>query len=148
MNAKELNKQEYLKHNIVEDIIAESYVCFIKDNEEYCLRGGNSSYYNENKTILLNAFGSENCEVNPQNIVQTSNNKYGNNIIQVNNNIPKPIQKKDSEQSLTESYISCGDLGIDVNADPEGNVYAKIANTQCTVTSDGDSYCKTNENTK
>ena len=39
-NASELNKQFYLKHNVVNNIVKTSYVCFIFNNKEYCLQGG------------------------------------------------------------------------------------------------------------
>ena len=38
-DASNLNKTYYLKHTIVNDIITESYVCFVTD-EEHCMQGG------------------------------------------------------------------------------------------------------------
>ena len=77
------NRPFYLKHTIENDIVKESYVCFEKDSNTYCLRGfqtydsnagehipeyydsekgyGISPYYESNKTILKNAFGESNC---------------------------------------------------------------------------------------
>ena len=77
------NRPFYLKHTIENDIVKESYVCFEKDGNTYCLRGfqtydskageyipeyydsekgyGISPYYESNKTILKNAFGESNC---------------------------------------------------------------------------------------
>ena len=73
----------YLKHELENDIVKESYVCFEKNSNTYCLRGfktydidagehipeyydsekgyGISPYYESNKTILKNAFGASNC---------------------------------------------------------------------------------------
>lgn len=41
----------YLKHIIENDIVLESYVCFVTDTE-HCMQGGNASYYDTNKTLL------------------------------------------------------------------------------------------------
>ena len=80
------NRPFYLKHELENDIVKESYVCFEKDSNTYCLRGfqtydnstgsyipeyydsekeyGISPYYESNKTILKNAFGESNCTQN------------------------------------------------------------------------------------
>ena len=82
------NRPFYLKHTIENDIVKESYVCFEKDSNTYCLRGQAtkeqvnnnfqcksefldsetnkclSTYYESNKTILKNAFGESNCTDN------------------------------------------------------------------------------------
>ena len=50
-DASTLNKTYYLKHDVVDDIITASYVCFVTDTE-HCMQGGNSSYYSANKTLL------------------------------------------------------------------------------------------------
>ena len=50
-DASTLNKTYYLKHDVVDDIITASYVCFVTDIE-HCMQGGNSSYYAANKTLL------------------------------------------------------------------------------------------------
>ena len=50
-NASTLNKTYYLKHDVVDDIITASYVCFVTDTE-HCMQGGNSSYYSANKRLL------------------------------------------------------------------------------------------------
>ena len=50
-SASTLNKPYYLKHEIVNDIVTASYVCFVTDTE-HCMQGGNSSYYAANKTLL------------------------------------------------------------------------------------------------
>ena len=48
-NASELNKQFYLKHDVVNNIVKTSYVCFIFNNKEYCLQGG---FSNENDSCI------------------------------------------------------------------------------------------------
>ena len=50
-DASTLNENVYLKHDIVNDIVTSSYVCFITDTE-HCMQVGNSSYYAANKTLL------------------------------------------------------------------------------------------------
>jgi len=41
----------YLKHVIENNIVQESYVCFITDTE-HCMQGGSPNYYETNKTLL------------------------------------------------------------------------------------------------
>ena len=47
-----INQKCYLKHDVVDNKIIASYVCFITDTE-HCMKGGdNGAAYEENKTIL------------------------------------------------------------------------------------------------
>ena len=39
-NPSTLNKAYYLKHDVVDDEITASYVCFVYNNEEHCMKGG------------------------------------------------------------------------------------------------------------
>ena len=39
-DASALNKNYYLKHDVEEDIITASYVCFVYNNAEHCMKGG------------------------------------------------------------------------------------------------------------
>ena len=41
-NASTLNKTYYLKHTVVNDIITASYVCFVYNNSEHCMKGGDN----------------------------------------------------------------------------------------------------------
>lgn len=50
-DASGLNKKHYLKHEVVDNIITASYACFVTD-KEYCMQGGNASYYAANQAIL------------------------------------------------------------------------------------------------
>ena len=36
----ELNTNYYLKHDVVENVVTASYVCFVYNNQEHCLKGG------------------------------------------------------------------------------------------------------------
>ena len=124
------NKPFYLKHEIENDIVKDSYVCFEKDSNTYCLQGqhtyqsgvpGNckseyydsennkciSTYYESNKTILKNAFGESNCT------------QYSSNL-------------------------GCRAGGLDIYADENGSVSAIAisASAHCDVRNDGVSYCR------
>ncbi|MBR3363102.1 MAG: hypothetical protein IKG40_04165 [Bacilli bacterium] len=41
-DASELNKAYYLKHTIVNNIVTETYVCFVYNNAEHCMKGGDN----------------------------------------------------------------------------------------------------------
>ena len=52
-NASTLNKAYYLKHDVVDDIITASYVCFVYNNTEHCLKGGdNGASFAANTQII------------------------------------------------------------------------------------------------
>ena len=96
------NKPFYLKHTIENDIVKDSYVCFEKDGNDYCLRGQEtgenstgtwkcksefydavndkclSTYYEPNKTILKNAFGESNCTNTTAGLVCNAGDLYAN----------------------------------------------------------------------
>ena len=51
-----------LKHNIDSDNKVESNeLCYILNNNVHCLKGGNPIDYEENKSVLLESFGEDNC---------------------------------------------------------------------------------------
>ena len=104
-----LGKNNYLKHVLDKDNkVTESYACAILNNKEYCLRGGDSSfYYTENAVILSEMRDAGlNCG------------------------------SKD-----TESFCS-GDSFYSLFASEAGTVVAG-GEENCTVESDGSSYCGT-----
>ena len=51
-DASTLNKTYYLKHDIVEDVVTNSYVCFVYNNSEHCMKGADSSLYEQNVNII------------------------------------------------------------------------------------------------
>ena len=52
-DASELNKTYYLKNDVVDDIITNSYVCFVYNNAEHCMKGGDGgASYSANQQIL------------------------------------------------------------------------------------------------
>lgn len=60
----------FLKHTVVEDIIKETSIGFvINDNLYYILSSNTNNYYDHNKGVLKSAFGEENC-------TETSNYYY------------------------------------------------------------------------
>ena len=51
-DASTLNKAYYLKHDIVEDVITNSYVCFVSD-KEHCMKGGDGgTSFTQNTQII------------------------------------------------------------------------------------------------
>ena len=59
-DASTLNKTYYLKHDIVEDVVTNSYVCFVYNNTEHCMKGaaGDASY--EQNTQIIKDFQTYN----------------------------------------------------------------------------------------
>ncbi len=52
-DASALNKNYYLKHDVEDDIITASYVCFVYNNSEHCLKGGdNGASFAANTQII------------------------------------------------------------------------------------------------
>ena len=63
-----LGKQYYLKHDIVNDEIINSYVCFVYNNAEHCMKGGDGgASYSANQQILrdFQAFNNLPDNANP-----------------------------------------------------------------------------------
>ena len=122
------NRPFYLKHTIENDIVKESYVCFEKDGNIYCLQGqhtyesgapGNckseyydsennkciSTYYESNKMILKQAFGESNC-------------------------------------TQYSSYLYCSAGGLNARAYEDGHVGAHGGSADCYVYDNGTSSCR------
>ena len=106
------NSINYLKHDVENYIITASYACFIADNTEHCMQGGNSSYYYTNAGVL-------------QGVRSWFTSNSGSCSI-------------DSSGSVSH----CSGAGFsNVSADSDGYVHASAAGVQCTVDDEGDSYC-------
>ena len=55
-DASTLNNNYYLKHDVVDDMIMASYVCFVYNNQEYCMKGGdNGASFASNTQIIEDA---------------------------------------------------------------------------------------------
>ena len=63
-----LGKNHYLKHEIEDNKITASEVCFIKDENTYCLK---PNEYETSKTKLFEIFGESTCYVNVSNVICT-----------------------------------------------------------------------------
>ena len=118
-NASALNKTYYLKHDVEEDIITGSYVCFIYNNAEHCMKGadGGASFIQNNRII---------------NDYQTF---YNLNTV----TIPS---SSNLGCFLDSSVADCygGDF-IRVYADSSGIVNVRESSKSCDVRSDGSSRC-------
>ena len=55
-DASTLNKTYYLKHDIVEDVVTNSYVCFIYNNSEHCMKGADSGATFDQNTQIIKDF--------------------------------------------------------------------------------------------
>ena len=74
-DASQINKTVYLKHLLENNIVKESYVCFVTNNNEYCMQGGISG-----ENILCNDWN--NCAPNYMknyNLILNLNAWYRNN---------------------------------------------------------------------
>ena len=51
-DASTLNKTYYLKHDIIEDVVTNSYVCFVYNNVEHCMKGVDKTSFQTNAQII------------------------------------------------------------------------------------------------
>lgn len=61
-NYESTSSNIFLRYEIKSGIISEAYVGFIKNGIVYYLKGGDFNAHDANKTTLINAFGTSNCE--------------------------------------------------------------------------------------
>ena len=54
--ASKLNKNYYLKHDVVDDIITASYVCFVYNNSEHCMKGADGGASFAANTQMIKEF--------------------------------------------------------------------------------------------
>ena len=115
-DASLLGKTYYLKHTVVNDIITASYVCFVYNNAEYCMKGGDGGASFAANTQIIKDF-------------QTFNSLPDN---------ANPGCDFDS------SYSYCGGGGMgQVDADSDGNVRVDGSSSEyCRVRDGGYSYCR------
>ena len=84
-----MNKTYYLKHDIVEDIVTNSYVCFIYNNSEHCMKGADNGASFEQNTQIVKDYQIYNNLENYKNGVgcffrSTSSYCYGGNMYYIN----------------------------------------------------------------
>ena len=115
-DASTLNKTYYLKHDVVDDIITASYICFVYNNTEHCMKGGD---------------GGASFAANTQ-MIQDYQSFY--NLGAYSNG---------TGCDFDTSYSHCNGGGFNqVNAGSGGSVSVYGSSTEnCTVYSDGDSDC-------
>ncbi len=117
-DASTLGKSSYLKHVLDKDNkVTESYACAIFNSKEYCLRGGNSSFY-----------GYAENEVD-----------YTGNALILKQIEGAKVAGVSCTFNADESYCSGG--SVDSRADLYGNVYADNDEGSCTVDGGGSSTC-------
>ena len=101
----------FLRHTIVNNIVTESYVGFVKDGTAYYLKGGVYEFvsatkpvYEANKATLLSAFGSSNC-------------------------------------TDYTTYYSCSSSGLSTRVYSNGNIRVFVTEWQCEINDSGTSKC-------
>ncbi len=116
-DASTLGKSYYLKHKLDKDNkVTESYVCAIFNSKEYCLRGGNSSFYG---------------------YAENEADYTGNALI---------LKKLRDEKivggcSFTADSSRCYDGSVTLGASSDGDVYAHGDADSCSVYGGGSSNC-------
>ena len=116
-DASNLNKTYYLKHTIVNDIVTASYVCFVYNNSEHCLKGGDNGASFAANTQIIQDFQTF------YNLGAYSSNGTG--------------------CDFTSSYSACYGGGFnEVGANSYGFVVARVSDVGvCSVIEYDDSYC-------
>ena len=63
---------------IINDIVKESFVEFIIDNNKISIKGADPDYYEHNKNVLLRTFDNNNCIIRDTNIRCSAYGMYAN----------------------------------------------------------------------
>ena len=114
-DASTLGRNYYLKHVLdKENKVTESYACSIFNSKEYCLRGGDSSF-----------FGYAENEAD-----------YTGNML-----ILKSLRDTKISCTFNASRSSCDDASVYLDADSDGSVCAADDEGFCGVSDGGSSYC-------
>ena len=118
-DASALNKAYYLKHDIVDDEIINSYACFVYNNAEHCMKGGDDGESFGANTQIVNDF-------------------------QTFNNLPENAYGSGCNYSSSSS--SCGWNGDDfrtIYAGSSGDVnIGGLSSAGCAVGGNGYSFCR------
>ena len=123
-DASTSNGDYYLKHDVVEDIITASYVCFVYNNAEHCMKGGDNESSLESKPIF---------DVNTQIIKD----------FQTFNSLPDNATPGCYYNS-SSSYCYGNDFNVSANTDGLLHVDGGFHTLNCYV-SENDSYCSFGE---
>ena len=116
-NASLLNKTYYLKHDIVDDEIINSYVCFVYNNAEHCMKGADNGASFAANTQMIQDYQTFYNLVAYPNGTDCNFNSYESSC---SGGVPE--------------QISAEDTGLI-------QVYGNASGTRCTVRSDGASLC-------
>ena len=120
-NLSNITQYIYLKHDVENDKVVASYVCYrYAENEiskDICLRGVDSSYYESNQTSLLN-------------LQSYFNTLMGHDYV------------SNGYCSSKNGYTLCDSSHLELYAYPNGYVYAYQPGWGCYVNNDGSSYCE------
>ena len=114
-NASTLNKTYYLKHDVEDDIITNSYVCFVYNNAEHCLKGGDNGASFAANTQIIKDF-------------------------QTFNNLPNNANPGCTFYSSNSTCYGGGFYYVYAGSDGIVNVYGSSSEF-CNVLNDGISYC-------
>ena len=120
-DASTLNKTYYLKHDVVDDKITASYVCFVYNNAEHCMKGGDRASYSANQQILRDFQTFNNLPDNTSPGCywrSSSSNCYGGGFSHVD-------ADSDGHVSVTGSSYEYCSVGNDVNS----NLFSRCGNT-------------------
>ena len=120
----------YLKHDIVNDEIINSYVCFIYNNQEHCMKGGVDECQYDSSV--------GDCTYNGEKIVYNSNVQIIQDY-QSFYNLPNNAMPGCYFGSFSSSCR--GGVFYEINARSDGSVELTKGNWGCTINFDGLSYC-------
>lgn len=96
-NSNEIDKDVYLKHEVDNNVVQSSFVCFIKNNNEYCLQGGDEGdSYETNKSTLIEAYDGD--EAQPY---QVSNKNDYYRIIKLSQSLPGACSEQENINIIT-----------------------------------------------
>ena len=127
-DASTLNKEYYLKHDVVEDIITASYVCFVTDTE-HCMKGGDGGASFATNTQIIRDFQTFYSFGNYEEVV----------------GIPRGCRYSDSVSSCHKGYK---DMVIgNIYSSSSGMVYvttdvASFGSAGCIIDNYNRSYCR------
>ena len=125
-DASTLNKTYYLKHDVVEDIITASYVCFVYNNAEHCMKGGVNEYSLGSKPIF---------DSNTQ-MIQDYQTFYNLNTVS------NPSASNQDCTFISSSSYCLGDGFYRVSAIPDGRVNVFGSSSEyCSIIAAGNSNC-------
>ena len=114
----DFTNKSFLKHDVVNDIITASYVCFVYNNTEHCLKGGDGGTAFADNTLIIKDFQNYYSDYN-------LSCNYGS--------VSSSCNKTYMSLDIDLSYLSVTDSGK-VNC--YGDTYPS-----CAITQDGSSSC-------